>query len=440
MTPSRHHQLSVPALLLLKRRVQWLKFARVLHLLTLTSALNGLLVFFSSWMKERNMRCGEDDQCPIDLLEKPNGERLNHWLSRFVVEARRGDGKQYPPATLASMLAGLYRYTKKFDPSAPNFMNKKDGTFKDLYGALQVRYRELRQAGIGADVKHSPIVTKEEEDTLWTTGVLGDEDPVALQRAVFFYVGKVFCIRGGEEQRSLKQSQFARSHDPDCYTYIENGSKNKSGVNLKQPNKIVPVYAVPDSRPRCLVYLLDKYLSKIPQRGKELDIFYLRPSSSFNKNPAGYWYECAAIGRDKLRRFLSDMCEAAGIKEKKTNHSLRSTGATAMFSANVPEKLIRDVTGHQSNALHLYERPTMCQKQELSKVLVQGKENFDANNASCIGAPKIPAANTPSNSLVLFSVVSINVTSLYHHKTLLYRLDLSRIFLELTWKNLNSAR
>ena len=73
-----------------------------------------------------------------------------------------------------------------------------------------------------------------------------------------------------------------------------------------------------------------------------------------------------------------------------------------MFSANVPEKLIRDVTGHQSNALHLYERPTMCQKQELSKVLVQGKENFDANNASCewsIRAPKIPAANTPSNSL-----------------------------------------
>ena len=36
---------------------------------------------FSSWVEERNKRC-VDDQCPIDLLEKPNGEGLNHWLSR----------------------------------------------------------------------------------------------------------------------------------------------------------------------------------------------------------------------------------------------------------------------------------------------------------------------------------------------------------------------
>ena len=101
------------------------------------------------------------------------------------------------------------------------------------------------------------------------------------------------------------------------------------------------------------------------------------------------------------------MCVAAGIEEKKTNHSLRATGATAMFSANVPEKVIRDITGHQSNALHLYERPTVLQKQELSKVLVEGKENFDISNvsreASVYKAPTNPAANSvqqcPSNTL-----------------------------------------
>ena len=40
---------------------------------------------------------------------------------------------------------------------------------------------------------------------------------------------------------------------------------------------------------------------------------------------------------------------------RETNHSLRATGATALFSAGVPEKLIRDVTGHKSNTLQLYE-------------------------------------------------------------------------------------
>ena len=69
------------------------------------------------------------------------------------------------------------------------------------------------------------------------------------------------------------------------------------------------------------------------------------------------------------------MCHEAGISEKKTNHSLRATGATALFNAGVPEKLIKDVTGHRSNALHLYERPSLQQRQEVSKVLVQGAVN-----------------------------------------------------------------
>jgi len=46
------------------------------------------------------------------------------------------------------------------------------------------------------------------------------------------------------------------------------------------------------------------------------------------------------------------MRKEAGLNGK-TNHSLRATGATAMFKANVPEKMIRGVTGHQSNALKL---------------------------------------------------------------------------------------
>ena len=69
-----------------------------------------------------------------------------------------------------------------------------------------------------------------------------------------------------------------------------------------------------------------------------------------------------------------------GIAEKKTNHSLRATGATALFSANVPEKIIRDVTGHRSNALELYEHPTLQQRRAVSGVLVQGKQSFTSES------------------------------------------------------------
>ena len=30
-----------------------------------------------------------------------------------------------------------------------------------------------------------------------------------------FYVGKIYCLRGGEEQRALKSSQFQRLTNPD---------------------------------------------------------------------------------------------------------------------------------------------------------------------------------------------------------------------------------
>ena len=70
---------------------------------------------------------------------------------------------------------------------------------------------------VGAVVNYAAIITPEEEHQLWSSKVLGVHNPLTLLRAVFFYVGKTFCIRGGEEQRGLKHSQFQR------YTYVENG-------------------------------------------------------------------------------------------------------------------------------------------------------------------------------------------------------------------------
>ena len=89
-------------------------------------------------------------------------------------------------------------------------MNRKDPMFKELNSALQVRYRELREGGVGAVVKHAAVVLSDEEQALWGLKVIGDHDPLALQRAVFFYVGKTFCLRGGQEQCGLKPSQLLR--------------------------------------------------------------------------------------------------------------------------------------------------------------------------------------------------------------------------------------
>ena len=335
---------------------------------------------FKAWRIERNKVA--TDKCPDNLLESPDIHNLNRWLSRLVVECRREDGAPYPPSSISNILAGLYRYSRNCSgDSCPNFMNRKDPNFRELTGALQVRFRELREEGIGAQVNHAPVVTPEEEEMLWGSKVIGDHTPLTLQRAVFVYVGKAFWFRGGEEQRKLKRSQFHRSLDPDCYKYIENGSKNITGVNPTENNKIVPVYAQPDAQPRCLVYLLDKYFDKFPADTCGLDVFYLHPKVSVtNKN---VWYDCAPVGAHKLKIFLECMCKEAGISQKKTNHSLRATGASALFNAGVPEKLIRGVTGHRSKALQLHERH-LNSSRRLLQCSCREKNNFAPGRRTCL--------------------------------------------------------
>ena len=71
--------------------------------------------------------------------------------------------------------------------------------------------------------------------------------------------------------------------------------------------------------------------------------------------PGSPWYDNMFVGKEKLRTYLESMCKEAGITEKKMNHSLRGTGALTLFNVGVPEKLNRDVTGHQSSTLQLHK-------------------------------------------------------------------------------------
>ena len=64
------------------------------------------------------------------------------------------------------------------------------------------------------------------------------------------------------------------------------------------------------------------------------------------------------------------ICQDAGIQEN-SNHSLRATGATSMFQANISEQIIQKRTGHRSlQALRCYERVSADQHREVSKLLM----------------------------------------------------------------------
>ena len=62
------------------------------------------------------------------------------------------------------------------------------------------------------------------------------------------------------------------------------------------------------------------------------------------------------------------LCEKAGLP-RKTSHCLRITCASRLFQNSVEERIARDRTGHTSNALLKYQKPSNEQTMLASKVL-----------------------------------------------------------------------
>ena len=142
---------------------------------------------FEQWRDQQN-----EKSSPSDLLEKPTADSLNRWLPCFVVEARRENGKLYPPSRISNLLASLYRYSKECNRDCLNFMNRKDPTYKELTGTLEVTCRELRREGVGANVKHAAVFSLAEENALLDLKVISDHAPVALQRGSVLLCWKGF--------------------------------------------------------------------------------------------------------------------------------------------------------------------------------------------------------------------------------------------------------
>ena len=60
---------------------------------------------FEEWRDKRNKTARE--KCPLTPLEEPDAHALSCWLSRFVVEVRRADGRPYSPTSISNILGPL---------------------------------------------------------------------------------------------------------------------------------------------------------------------------------------------------------------------------------------------------------------------------------------------------------------------------------------------
>ena len=331
---------------------------------------NWALSNFKDWAKEKHIN-------PDDILLSTDPQVLNKNLSRFIVETRKESGQAYPPSTLHQLLCGLLRFMRQKNIDTPNFLEKNDPRFKHLHSTLDSYFNQLHASGVGRQVQHSEIISAQEEDKLWSLGVLNTTTPRGLLNAVFYIIGKSFCLRGGQEHRDLKLSQLKRMDDH--YMYYENVSKTCNGSfrKLHLKSKVVPVFAVPEAGERCPVNILDNYISRLPQDAVSNDLFYARPLEKFSNEEKMPWFTAVPLGKNTLQNMVKKMCATAGITGNKTNHSLRATSATEMFKRGVPEKIVQERTGHRSlEALRIYERSSAEQHKAASTILSTKQTTF----------------------------------------------------------------
>ena len=131
------------------------------------------------WLSDYNSRHASS-LCPDVTSSSCSKEDLSKWLPVFASEARNQRGERYSPRTLYQIFCGILREMRIHNSEYPNFLNKKDPAFTRFLNTLDNLFNSLRSDGIGAKSSHTEGLSIEEENLLWSSGVLDTTTPKGL--------------------------------------------------------------------------------------------------------------------------------------------------------------------------------------------------------------------------------------------------------------------
>ena len=313
----------------------------------------------------------------LSTLTKDN---LQHALCRFIPEVtkKRGEGL-YPGRTLYQMIVSIQKHL---------FINKLkwkiiDGDeFEEVRTVLDNVMRECTEANIGVNQRQADIISYEDEENLWKNNILGEDTPNKLRDTVLFLIGLNVYLRACEEHYSLRRdmpdqkSQFSFQTNAEgvrCLVYQEDSiTKTHDGglKDMRRDRKVVWVYPNKINPARCPVRLVSKYMSLGPKTHKRCN-FYLQ---SLQRPTPIQWYGEQVVGIHSIAKVVKTLMEEGNIPGFFTNHSTRRTGGTRLFRAGVPRKLVKEVTGHASDAVDKYQITSDKQREELNTIIARKPE------------------------------------------------------------------
>ena len=164
---------------------------------------------------------------------------------------------------------------KHINSKGKNWKLVEGSQFSQIRTVLNNLMKERAKNNIGNVKRQAEMIDSEIENKLWSSGVLGEENPDQLRCTVLFLIGWNIGLRAGDEHYALRrdtptlpsQLQFKRNDKGvRCLVYQEDTTTktNDGGLSrMRKQRKTVWVYPS-DNSVRCPVRLIDKYISLLP--------------------------------------------------------------------------------------------------------------------------------------------------------------------------------
>ena len=295
---------------------------------------------------------------------------LCHSLCRFIPEVTKvSDGTDYPGKTLYKMITSIQKFLHQ-NKIFWKLLDEVD--FYDVRMVLDNVMKERAEQNVGGCVKQASYISLDTENIL-------RDSPDKLRDTVLFLLGINLGLCAGDEHYNLRhdivekasQLPFERAENGQrCLVYREDSltKTNDRGIgHFKKEQKIIWVHPS-ENELGCPVRIVDKYMSLIPPVTKKSkkDNFYLH---SLEKPTPAQWYGEQVVGKHTLTKVVGEMLKDVKPGVFHSNHNLRWSGTTRLFQAGIDRKIVKEYTGHVSDAVDKYQIMSAAQKERLSEIL-----------------------------------------------------------------------
>ena len=350
---------------------------------------------FRMWRKNRiHEGTGEGEilWCDLDRQDL-DPEVLAHVLPTFINKIKRADGEDYPPNMVYSIIVMLQLFFEK----KGKMWKLLDGKiFNSVRNTVDNIMKHQSMERIAQKVKRSEPISITDEEEMWDFGILGEESPECLRNTVMYLIGLTFVLRGGKEHRSLRNPHFnpqiiVKTSDKSGRKFLEYTEDMVSKTNQgrlsgrKLTPKVVKAFGNPNPQ-RDIVRLYQKYVSLCPPEPKS-DALYKYGICESKHRPC-QWFSDKPLGINAISKCVPNLMTQAGKSGNYTNHSLRVTAATRMFENGIEEQLVKEKTGHKSDAICAYKRTSDSLMAKAEKAVIcsgekkmsEGPKEFDIDD------------------------------------------------------------